>query len=81
MGKKDNTEAPPPPLCVFCSAPWTDDMLKVFAEAELEHGYYEGDVSVESIDAMIDVTCSTCKRLVYRKEVRQIWNGTWRGIE
>lgn len=65
-----NQEAPPPPLCVFCSAPWTDDMMKVFASAELEHGYYD-DVWVDFIDLTVDVTCSSCKRLVYRKEVRQ----------
>ena len=29
-----------PPLCVFCDAPWTADMLKVMTEAELEDGYY-----------------------------------------
>lgn len=59
----------PPPLCVWCSAPWTDDMLKVSSQAEMETGYYD-DKWVESIDTTIDVTCSTCKRLVYRKEVR-----------
>lgn len=58
-----------PPLCVFCSAPWTPDMIKVSAEAELEYGYY-GDAWVEKIDAVIDITCSSCQRLVYRKEVR-----------
>jgi hypothetical protein len=66
---------PPPPLCVWCSVPWTDDMLKVSAEAELEGGYYPGDAVVDNIDAIIDITCSTCKRLVYRKEVRNIRNG------
>lgn len=66
----DKAETIPPPLCVFCSAPWTDDMMAVFATAELEDGYYEGDVSVSSIDVTIDVTCSSCKRLVYRKECR-----------
>lgn len=64
-----------PPLCVFCSAPWTDDMLKVSAEAALEYGYY-GDASVEHIDTTIDIVCSSCKRLVYRKEIR-IPNRGW----
>lgn len=63
-------DSPPPPLCVFCSAPWTDDMVKVLAEAEMEHGYY-GDSYVDYIDVVVDVTCSTCRRLVYRKEVRR----------
>lgn len=62
--------SPPPPLCVFCGKPWTDEMLKVFAEADIEHGYYEGDYSVVGYDVSIDVTCSSCKRLVYRKELR-----------
>jgi hypothetical protein len=59
-----------PPLCVFCNAPWTADMVKVSAEVELEDGYY-GDtyLSGEGI-ANVDITCSTCKRLVYRKEIR-----------
>ena len=60
----------PSPLCVWCSAPWTDDMLTVSADAEMDNGYY-GDIFVEYIDVVIDITCSTCKRLVYRKEVRR----------
>lgn len=58
-----------PPLCVFCSAPWTDDMINVSTEAEMETGYY-GDSYVSSIDAVIDIKCSSCQRLVYRKEIR-----------
>ena len=58
------------PICVFCNAPWTDDMLKVMAEADIENGYYEGDYSVVGYDVSIDVTCSSCNRLVYRKELR-----------
>lgn len=58
-----------PPLCVFCSAPWTEDMMKISAEVETENGYY-GDVSMVAAFACVDITCSTCKRLVYRKEIR-----------
>lgn len=57
-----------PPLCVFCNAPWTADMIKVFAEAEVETGYY-GEPEGVGLTATIDVTCSTCSRLIYRKEV------------
>ena len=70
MGEK--REPIPPPLCVWCSAPWTDDMMTVYASADLEYGYYPDDVSVESIDVVIDVTCSSCKRVVYRKECRRL---------
>lgn len=61
--------SPPPPLCVFCNAPWTDDMLKVFAQAEIEDGYYEGEYYLRDVDVSIDVKCSSCGRLVYKKEI------------
>lgn len=58
-----------PPLCVFCSAPWTADMIKVEAEVGLETGYY-GDTYLDGEGvAVVDITCSSCKRLVYRKEI------------
>lgn len=62
-GKKDG---PPPPLCVWCSAPWTDDMMKVYADADISWGDYGG---LDGIEVTIDVTCSTCNRLVYQKHV------------
>lgn len=57
------------PICVFCSAPWTDDMLALMAQTEHEMGYY-GD-SVQNIEVWvdIDITCSSCGRLIYRKQV------------
>ena len=58
----------PPPLCVWCNAPWTDDMLKLFCRADLELGYYD-DVTLGFINVNLDITCSSCKRLVYRKEI------------
>ena len=60
----------PPPLCVFCNTPWTDEMLNVYVKGDIERGYYEGDFSIMGYDAVIDVTCESCGRLVYRKEVR-----------
>jgi hypothetical protein len=57
------------PLCIFCDAPWTEDMLKVMAEAELENDYY-GDTYLSGQGvAHIEITCSSCKRLIYRKEI------------
>lgn len=57
------------PLCVFCSAPWTDDMLKLMTQTEYEMGYY-GD-SVDAIEVWVDmeIHCSSCKRLIYSKQV------------
>ena len=60
----------PPPLCVFCNAPWTDDMVKVYTKGDFDFGFYPGEFSVNGYDTTIDVTCSSCKRLVYQKEVR-----------
>ena len=68
MMTKKKEETPPPPLCVWCSAPWTDDMLKVYARADVSYGDYG---CVEGIETTIDVHCSACKRLVYRKHVLQ----------
>ena len=66
----EKREPIPPPLCVFCNAPWTDDMMEVYAKADMDWGYYPGDARVEAIVVNIDVTCSSCQRVVYRKECR-----------
>ncbi len=57
------------PICGFCNAPWTDDMLAIYAEADEEGDYYGGSYVV-GIDCAIDITCSSCERLIYRKEYR-----------
>lgn len=59
----------PPPLCVWCSKPWSDEMVAAQAEVDIEDGYYN-EYHVRSADLTIDITCSACKRLVYRKEIR-----------
>ena len=63
------------PICGFCNAPWTDNMIRLWAEADLEYGYYN-DCTVEGIDTCIDITCSSCERLIYRKEIR-LGNNYW----
>lgn len=65
----------PPPRCVYCNAPWTDDMVTVLAKSEIERGYYEGEFYGVDVVVNIDVTCSSCKRLVYRKECAQRTSG------
>jgi hypothetical protein len=45
-------------------------MLKVYVKGDFDFGYYPCEFEVDGYDTTIDVTCSTCKRLVYRKEVR-----------
>lgn len=66
-----------PPLCVYCSAPWTSDMMHVYSEADEEFGYYPGEHCINGIDSTIEVTCSTCGRLVYKKEVRISGRSGW----
>lgn len=58
------------PICGFCNAPWTDDMMTLFAKADEEMGYYPGEHEIVGIDATVDITCASCKRLIYRKELR-----------
>lgn len=43
-------------------------MLKVYAYASTSRGYYD-DVCIDRIEAKIEVTCSSCNRLVYLKEI------------
>jgi hypothetical protein len=68
------------PICVFCNAPWTDDMIKVLVQTEVEKGYYEGEIDGVDVVANIDIECEACKRLIYRKEVVQR-NSGWDRIE
>ncbi len=56
------------PICIFCNAPWTDDMITVLARSEIESGYY-GDIDSVMTHATIDITCHNCKKLIYQKEV------------
>lgn len=48
--------------CVYCDAPWTPTMIEL---VELS-GYCETCADSERV---IDVFCSACTRLVYRKKV------------
>jgi hypothetical protein len=58
------------PLCVFCSSPWTDDMIKTLHSTEVETGYY-GTLEGVDLEELIDITCTSCNRLIYRKEIRK----------
>ena len=64
------------PICVFCNALWTDDMIRVLAESEVSTGYY-GDLDGVNNMATISVICEGCKRLIYSKECR---GDTWSGV-
>ena len=46
-------------------------MVNVLARAEIYNGYY-GDWELDGIDVLIDVKCSSCGRVVYRKECVQL---------
>lgn len=63
------------PICVFCNAPWTGEMMALYAEADEEGDYYGGSYVV-GLDCAIDITCGSCERLIYRKEYR-VANRSW----
>lgn len=58
------------PICVFCNAPWTDEMVRVF-DIDASHGAGSYDFGPENQHATIDITCSNCDRLIYRKTYRE----------
>lgn len=60
------------PICVFCNQPWTDDMITVL-DIDASHGEGSYDFGPEHPQATVDITCSSCKRLIYRKEFTPGW--------
>jgi hypothetical protein len=59
------------PICAFCNAPWTDEMIRTLHKTEVETGYYEGDIDGVDLYEVIDITCASCERLIYRKEIEK----------
>jgi hypothetical protein len=54
------------PLCPFCSAPWTDDMIKV-EDVSCSQGCdtcgYGGSAS-----GTVKIHCEACEKLIYQKD-------------
>lgn len=65
----DGFESGARPICVFCNAPWTDAMIRVY-DIDAIHGEDSYDFGPEDQRATVDITCSSCNRLIYRKEFR-----------
>jgi formate-dependent nitrite reductase cytochrome c552 subunit len=53
---------PQPLTCVYCNAPWTPEMIEMIELSGHCTSCYDSQ-------RVIDVFCSACTRLVYRKEV------------
>ena len=53
-------------LCPYCNAPYTAEMLETLDICE---GSYTPDCVGSKIIGKIDINCSKCKKLVYRKEI------------
>jgi len=58
------------PICVFCGAPWTEAMIRVY-DIDASHGAGSYDFGPEDQQATLDITCANCSRLIYRKEHRE----------
>lgn len=53
------------PVCPYCNAEWTDEMMHI----EVDEGSSDClSCDPGSSDVVVDVTCSQCKKLIYRKE-------------
>lgn len=57
------------PICVFCNAPWTDEMIRVY-DVDAQHGEGSYDFGPENMEATLEIKCSSCDRLIYKKEFR-----------
>ncbi|MBV6487607.1 MAG: hypothetical protein GHHEDOFH_01554 [Pseudorhodoplanes sp.] len=57
------------PICAFCNAPWTDEMIRVY-DVDARHGEGSYDFGPECQRATVDIECKSCGRLIYRKEYR-----------
>lgn len=53
------------PLCAFCNAPWSDDMIRTFNYSTEESGYYDEVIVEYSFEVKIE--CHSCNRLIYQK--------------
>lgn len=53
------------PLCPFCNAPWTDDMIAVEARSS---GGCETCGYGATTSGTITINCDSCGRLIYQKD-------------
>lgn len=53
------------PLCPYCSEPWTDEMIRLEVD---EYGGLCPSCGPESPDIILEIICSKCKKLIYKKE-------------
>jgi hypothetical protein len=53
------------PLCVFCSAPWTDDMIEVEASSS---GGCDSCGYGATTSGTITINCHSCGKLIYQKD-------------
>jgi hypothetical protein len=65
MAKKTPEDEYRPPICVWCSHPWDNEMVKVHASTT--GGCPTCGYGAQT-SGSITITCSNCKRVVYIKE-------------
>ncbi len=56
-------------LCPFCSAPWSEDNIKLF---DLDAGDHCTSGRFYAECCTIKITCHKCEKLMYEKEGKEI---------
>jgi DNA-directed RNA polymerase subunit RPC12/RpoP len=62
MTNKNNYK---PPICVWCSKPWTDEMVEI--ETEVSNSCPTCGYGQE-VTGKMTITCDNCNKIVYIKE-------------
>jgi endogenous inhibitor of DNA gyrase (YacG/DUF329 family) len=55
-------------LCPYCGKPYTAEMLH---KLWLTEGSYTTDCVASRMDSSIEIICTNCKKLVYKKEISE----------
>ena len=64
MIDKENTKI----YCPYCKSERDTEMKAIYSSSQLAEWWY-WETEFESCDAIININCSNCKKLLYAKEI------------